>query len=221
MKMNSNDIPVLSNLYERQDILKHVAGFFAPSHRELSESLTIIGIRETSGINQHFHEIYRRQQKNRSMRPENAIKSVTNEYLTNFRSASAITKQLGALALDISEILNPNISLSDEVNVLRPSHSAFVRYCELREVFTNPNSKRENQEEVMSRSYLSKDEENLIHIKSKLGEISVKDARKLINYSIEDQKNRQKFWGETLLELRVHRIAGPIIKSALGIGIKN
>lgn len=210
----SKELHNVESLFERQEILSNVAGFFAPSHRELSEALAIVGARDTSGIKQHFDEIYRRQQYNRAGRPERAVVSVTREYITNYRSAVAITRQLGALALDISEILNPNLVIGDEVNSIKSGHRAFIRYIDLKNAYSNPNN-IEAQGSALEYPYFAKDAKSTEYIEARLKEVKVRDARKLILDSVEDQANRNIFWYESIKQLKSHRIAGPIIRASL------
>lgn len=211
--MNQN-IPIISSLYERQEIVKAVGGFFAPSSRELSEALTIIGIREDVGVNQHFQEIYRRQQHNRVKKPENAVAAVTKEYIANYHSAETIVRQLGSTALEIGEIMNPNITLADDIGVLRSGHRSFVRYVDLKQAFSEENNEN-NQKQVLERAYFSRDYITSGYVHGRLGEIRVKEARKLVIESIKDQNNRSEFWKETLMSLRANKIAGPIIRLSL------
>jgi len=208
MKQN---IPVISSLFERQEIVKSVAGFYAPSNRELSESLTIIGIREGAGVEQHFQEIYRRQQHNRVKKPENALVAVTKEYIANYRSSDSITRQLGAVALEINQMLNPNITMADDISSLRSGHRAFIRYVDLKDAFSEENNERD-QKLALERAYFSKDYLTSDYVHSRLTEIKVKDARKLVVESIKDQSNRTEFWEDTLKSLQANKIAGPIIR---------
>jgi hypothetical protein len=207
---------LVESLFERQEIVTNVAGFFAPSHRELSEAMTVIGSMNAGGVAQHLDEIYRRQQYNRVDKPENAVKAVTKEYIANFRSAESIAKQLGVLALDISEIFNPNITLVDEISTLRVGQRALVRYLDLKKAYSDAQN-TDLQKIVLDRAYFAKDDTVAGYILGRLGEIKVKDARKSITSSIEDQKNRGVFWYETAKILQAHRIAGPIVRTALNI----
>ncbi len=201
-------------MYDRQEIITNVAGFFAPSHRELSEALTIIGTKDSIGIGQHFDEIYRRQQINRVNKPENAIMAVTKEYIANFRSSEAIAKQLGAFALDISEIFNPAIAVGEEINHIKTGHRAFIKYTDLKVAYSNRED-IEGQKFSLEYPYFTKDNSVREYVHERLSQIKVKDARKLVAESIEDQKNRGYFWLDVVKLLRTHRIAGPIVKAAL------
>lgn len=212
----SKELHNVESLFERQEIVSNVAGFFAPTHRELSEALTLIGIRDTVGVAQHIDEIYRRQQHNRVFKPENAVRAVTKEYIANFRSSGSITRQLGSLAIDISEIFNPNIMIGEEVNNLKTGHRAFVRFVDLKEAYRSSDN-NEEQKFVLECKYFAKDDTVDAYVTSRLGQIRVKDARNLISESIEDQKNREAFWLETVKLLRFHRIAGPIINASLSV----
>lgn len=206
----------VDTLFERQEIVSEVAGFFAPSARELSEALTIVGTKEGVGVQQHFQEIYRRQQHNRVQKPENAILAVTREYISYYRSAQSIASQLGALAIDIREIVNPNITLGDEIGDIKSKHRAFVRFVDLRDVYDESHLQTQ-QREVLDRPYFSKDTDTTQYISERLGEIKIKEARKLALESIDDQKNRSVFWLDTLKRLKAHHIAGPIIRASLRI----
>lgn len=211
MKQN---IPIISSLFERQEIVKKVAGFYAPSNRELSESLTIIGIREDAGVEQHLQEIYRRQQNNGVKKPENALVAVTKEYIANYRSSETITRQLGSVALEINQIMNPNITLADEISVLRSGHRAFIRYIDLKDSFSEEDNERA-QKLTLERTYFSKDYLTSSYVNDRLAAIKVKDARKLVIESIKDQANRAEFWVNTLKSLRGNKIAGPIIRLSI------
>lgn len=211
--MNQKNIPIISSLFDRQEILLMSTGYYAPTYRELSEAFTISGIREVDGIAKHLQEIYRRQQNNNVNKPEKAIVSISKEYITNYRSAVSIVRQLGELALDINEIPNPKIVLAEEVEVIRSGHKAFIRYVDLKHAFSDERN-HDEQQEVLGRSYFSNDLNTIDYIKKRLHDISVKDARKLITESLKDQNNRLEFWDETLRSLQSTRIAGPIINLA-------
>lgn len=211
--MNKKSL-VLENLIDRQDVINNVAGFIAPNHRELSEALAILGTRETIGVAQHLHEIYRRQIKSRTERPENAVKAVTREYITGYRSSQAILRHLGYLAVDINQICNPNIFLSDEYQKINHGHRALVRFDDLNKAL-NVNVAELSLNESMKRHYFSKDTESTEYIINRLSEIKVREARGLIKRSIEDQQNRSIFWKKTITDLSAHRIAGPVIRSSL------
>lgn len=217
MKHMKNNPYTVTSLFDRQEILSDVAGFYAPTNRELSEALTVIGIRESVGVDQHLQEIYRRQQHNRVAKPENAVKAVTSEYIASYRSAESISRQLGALALDIKEIYNPNILLTDEIRTIKSAHKAFVRYCDLRYVYGSNEIDSSTQQAVLDRNYFSNSEEAIEYIGKRLGQISVKLARGLVSLSIDDQENRKIFWRDTLERIKEHRIAGPIVKATLDI----
>ena len=216
MNNMNNEVRKVISLYDRQEIVENVAGFYAPGRWELSEALAIIGCRDTVGIGQHFQEIYRRQQNNRVEKPENAIKAITREYIANYRSAETLTRMLGSLALDITEMYNPNISLADEVQTLRSGHRAFTRFFDLKETFKSPETVDE-QCSALDRTYFSRDLETTQYVYNRLSEISVKDSRILVNSSIKDQQNRSLFWLNTLTSARSLRIAGPIIQSSVRI----
>lgn len=210
------NIPTISNTYERQEIISDVAGYYAPSARELSEALAVVSCRDSLGVQQHFQEIFRRQQLNRVKKPENAIISVTREYLSYYRSAGSIANHLGALALDVNEIMNPNISLVDEIDKIYPKHRAFIRYVDLKNAYSDY-SEEELQREVLARAYLSNNVSIDQYVLERLASIKIKHVRKLIPESIKDQKNRSGFWLDTLKRLRANQIAGPIIRSSLRI----
>lgn len=212
--MMSRELSKVESLYDRQEILSNVAGFFAPTARELSESLTIVGTRDSVGVNQHFQEVYRRQRNNRVDKPENAIKSIVKEYIANYRSSEAIKKHLGYLALEISDICNPNIKLTEEVQSIRSGHRAFIRYVDLRLAYSDSDNVA-SQREALERSYFSLDDLSTDYVAERLSDISVKDSRKLVEYSIEDQANRSVFWRNTLQQSLNNRIAEPIIRLAL------
>lgn len=218
MKMKNENTPVVSSFRDRQEIVSDVAGFYAPTSRELSETLAIISSKDNLGIEQHFQEIYRRQQINGVAKPERAIASITEEYLMNYRSAFAITKQLGNMALSISEIYNPRISLAEEVITIQPAHRSFVRFTDLKEVYASGSEDESCIKDTLSRTYYAKDADTISYIKKRLEEINVKEARHLVVLSILDQQNRQNFWKESLNKLRLHKIAGPIIRRSLVLG---
>lgn len=213
MNMN-NKIPIISTLHDRQEIVKSVAGFYALSNRELTEALTIIGTREGAGVNQHFQEIYRRQQNNKATKPENAIVAVTREYITNYRSSEVIARQLGSMALEINEIMNPNITLADEIGSLRSEHRSFIRYVDLKNAFSKQDDEL-GQKAALSRPYFAKDNAMSDYIRSRLFDIKVKDARRLVDESVRDQNNRTMFWAETLRSLKVNNVANHVIKLSL------
>ena len=205
---------IVSTYLDKQEILSGVAGFYAPDKRELSESLTVISSRDTVGVGQHLNEIYRHQQTIGAKNPYNAVATVVREYITNYRSSLALTKQLGGMALWIADIPNPRLTLLDETITINSGHQAFIRYCDLRDVYSNKAVDNSAIEEVLERPYFSKNKETLKYISERLGQITIKMARHTVRDSIQDQKNRTSFWLDTLQQIKSHRIAGPIVKSA-------
>lgn len=213
------DHTIISSYADRQEIVGEVAGFYAPSKRELSESLTVISSRVT-GVNQHLHEIQRHQQSLGAKNPQSAVIAVTREYIANYRSAVTLSKQLGSLALWVADIPNPKISLMDEISSISSEHRAFVRFLDLKNVYSKIPTSDDAISQVLDYSYFSKNLETEKYLTARLGQITINMARKSVENSFKDQQNRAIFWLDTLGRIKNHRVAGPIISGAINLKTK-
>lgn len=213
------DHTIISSYSDKQEIVSAVADFYAPNKRELSESLTVISSK-IAGVSQHLHEIYRHQQSTGAKNPHNAVVAVSREYIANYRSAVTLSKQLGSLALWVADVPNPKISLMDEIRSISSEHRAYVRYMDLKSVYSKSPSSNDVISHVLDYSYFSKNLETERYIASRLGQITINMARKSVVDSAKDQQNRATFWLDTLGQIKNHRIAGPIISNAFNLKSK-
>lgn len=213
------DNTIISSYSDKQEIISGVAGFYAPNKRELSESLTVIFSRVT-GVTQHLDEIHRHQQSLGAKNPQSAVMAITREYIANYRSAITLSKQLGGLALWVADVPNPKISLLDEISSISSEHRAFVRFVDLRSVYSKTSQSNDAISHVLDYSYFSKNLETEKYLTSRLGEITINMARKSVVDSLNDQQNRAIFWLDTLSRIKNHRVAGPIIGNAVNLKTK-
>lgn len=230
--VNPEAIPPELPLLERLEVMQRDYGFIPTTQDEVNVAIGLVAFQTAPGKTaKHLNEILKHQQGAQTTNPAQAVISVTAEYASFAHGAKGDLTQLSSLRGEVAELMNPKVSLIEELELATGGLRQLVRHMDLRKYIaskghetpqfellkkaTRTRGPGSNRAIIDVYSSLDLDHEVEGHLQEVLTDTKVGTARSLVDMAVLDQTNRLNFWTERLREARAHAVARPIAYKAL------
>ena len=144
-----------------------------------------------------------------------AVRSVAREFIGYYKSSRTTLMNLGFLAIDLADFTNPAAKIEKTVKVDHIGLAELFRYIDLSRVVSDQ-ADTEGRIASLSKLYVDNPSDEIrAYNEFRASGLNVGQVRETLPLAIEDQKNRNRYWYDRLIEGMLHGAAKPLIEEAL------